>query len=272
VTPSVTAQPGSSFRAAVHSAGLATARPCRTAPVGAAAHEPLVRDRVIFNFISVVQKGFSAIKDGAIEGETIMAIQQLYVAPQAHQPALRRIRQFSLPFEFLFAGLTILNALLFVLGALVLLFGGDALGIHFLVSPESGELVLGEITAYPPGSIDVTTLSLGSRLGGLLVLAGVVGTSTAAFYSLHRLFGAYRRGIVFAEPSIRKMRWAGFFLLAAGLAPLAFQPLVQALGLLDERLFPRQSLAFLIVGASLFVLAYVIALGREIEQDAEGYV
>ena len=201
-----------------------------------------------------------------------MAVQQLYVAPQASRPALRRIRRLSLPFEILFAALAMLNALLLLMVVWIVFYGGQHSGLHLFVGPDSGELIVGEITAYPRDSIDVSELPLRSRLAGLIIAVGVLGSIVAACYCLHRLFGAYRRGIVFAEAPIRWMRRAGFFLVAAGVAPFAFQPLVQAAGLLDERWLPRQSLAFLIIGAALFVLANILALGREIEREGEGYV
>jgi hypothetical protein len=68
------------------------------------------------------------------------------------------------------------------------------------------------------------------------------------------------------------MRRAGAFLIAYALAPGLLQPVVHAAGLMDRDWFHGHSVASLIVGAALFVLAYVIALGREIEKDGKGYI
>jgi hypothetical protein len=77
---------------------------------------------------------------------------------------------------------------------------------------------------------------------------------------------------VFAQAPIQWMRRAGFFLIAFGLAPALVQPVVQAAGLMDRDWLHGHSIAAVLVGGALFVLAYVIALGRELEQEGEGYV
>jgi hypothetical protein len=196
------------------------------------------------------------------------AVEHLYAAPRAESKALRRIRLLSLPFEILFAALT---AVMVATYAVVILAGLFYEGENFRLTQSGPTVFLGD-DRYPADSIRVADVLLAARLVGLVLVTAIHGSLIAALFSLHKLFGCYRRGAVFAQAPIQWMRRAGFFLIAFGLAPALVQPVVQAAGLMDRDWLHGHSIAAVLVGGALFVLAYVIALGRELEQEGEGYV
>ena len=195
-------------------------------------------------------------------------VEPLYGAPRAESPALVRIRRLSVPFELVFAALAGLTALLYVgvVGAALFYVGED-----FRLT-ESGPTLYFGAEAYAPGSVKISDVPFTARLIGFVPLTIIQGALIAAFYSLHRLFGLYRRGAVFAEANVFWMRRAGFALIVFAVAPALFQPLVRAAGLMDRAWLHGHTIAALLVGGALFVLASVIALGREIEREGQGYV
>lgn len=197
----------------------------------------------------------------------MVAVEQLY-AETPEPPALTRIRRLSAPFEIAFVLLAALVALIYLATISVALF---YTGEHFRLTTEGPTLYFGH-DVFAPGSVKIADVPLSSRLIGLIPLTIIQGALAGAFYSLHRLFGAYRRGIVFAEQPIRWMRRAGALLIAFAVAPGLFQPLVRAAGLMDRAWLHGHTIAALLIGAALFVLANVISLGREIEKETQGYV
>lgn len=195
-------------------------------------------------------------------------VERLYAEPAPDAPALKRIRRLSLPFELVFLALAGLVALVYAATVLAALFYS---GEQFRLTAEGPTLYLGG-AAFAPDSIKISDVPLTSRLLGLLPLTAIQGALCAAFYYLHRLFGTYRRGLVFSETAIGAMRRAGIALLVFAIAPGLFQPLVRAAGLRDEAWLHGHTIAALLVGAALFVLASVIALGRQIEEESKGYI
>lgn len=196
------------------------------------------------------------------------AIEQLYAEPKQEAPARKRIRRLSAPFELIFAVLAALVAAVYVATLLVGLFYS---GEHFRLTDQGPTLYLGQDT-FAPGSIAISDVPLAARLIGFIPLTIIQGALVGAFYCLHRLFAAYRRGLVFDEAPVRWMCRAGALLIVFALAPAAFQPLVRAAGLMDRAWLHGHTIAALLVGGALFVLASVITLGREIEEEGEGYI
>jgi hypothetical protein len=192
------------------------------------------------------------------------AVEQLYVAPKSESPALKRIRRLSL----LFAAFAILVAFIYLatLAAAFFYTGED-----FRLTTDGPTLYLGN-DAFAEGSVKISDVPLASRLIGFAPLTIIQGALIAAFYCLYKLFAAYRAGIVFAEMPVRWMRRAGGALALFAIAPGLLQPLVQAAGLMDRNWLQPQMVAALLVGGALFVLASVITLGRELEEEGEGYI
>jgi hypothetical protein len=198
----------------------------------------------------------------------MVAIERLYGDPKPQSPALKRIRLLSAPFEIVFVGLCGLVSFVYLATILAALFYA---GENFRLTEQGPTLYLGD-DAFASGSVKISDVPLASRLIGLAPLTIIQGALAAAFYCLHRLFGAYRRGIVFAEETTRWMRRAGALLIVFALAPGLLQPLVRAAGLMDRAWLHGHTIAALLIGGALFVLASVIALGRDIEKEGEGYV
>ena len=198
----------------------------------------------------------------------MLAVEHLYAPPKVESASLRRIRLLSLPFEIAFAALAALATALLVAVVLVGLFYQ---GENFRLTHGGPTLYLpGD--AWPADTIRIADVPLSSRLIGFVVILCIQAPLIAAFVSLSRLFDAYRRGMVFAPGPVRWMQRAGFCLIAFALAPGVFQPVVQAAGLMDRNWFHGHTVAALLIGGGLFVLANVIALGREIQKESEGYI
>ncbi|HVK80631.1 MAG TPA: DUF2975 domain-containing protein [Verrucomicrobiae bacterium] len=195
-------------------------------------------------------------------------VERLYAEPDAEAPALRRIRHLSLPFELIFLALAGLVAFVYLATLLAALF---YTGEQFRLTANGPTLYLGD-DAFAPGSVKISDVPLTSRLIGFVPLTIIQGALIAAFYCLHKLFGGYRRGHVFTETAIRWMRRAGVALIVFAIAPGVFQPLVRAAGLRDEAWLHGHTIAALLIGGALFVLARVIALGRQIEEESKGYI
>jgi hypothetical protein len=195
-------------------------------------------------------------------------VERLYAEASAEPPSLRRIRYLSLPFEIVFLVLATLVTLVYAGTVLAALF---YTGEHFRLTENGPTLYLGSDT-FAPNSIKISDAPLNSRLLGFVPLTVIQGALIAAFYCLHKLFAAYRQGLVFTELAIGWMRRAGVALIVFAVAPGLFQPLVRAAGLRDEAWLHGHTIAALLIGAALFVLASVIALGRQIEEEAKGYI
>jgi hypothetical protein len=198
---------------------------------------------------------------------TMSVVETLYVQPKSESRALKRIRLLSLPFEIAFGGLALMQVALLVLFVAIFLLDRDAVRVF-----STGVLVSTNPADWPPGSVAVRDLPILSQVYGAFVLSALMGAGIAAFVCLARLFDDYRRGIVFARSTMAWMRRASVFLVFSGVAPAVLQPATQALGLKDHNWLNAHNVTSLLVGAALFVLAYVIELGREIETEGKGYV
>lgn len=195
-------------------------------------------------------------------------VELLYAEAPPESPALKRIRRLSAPFEIVFALLAGFVTLVYAATVLAALF---YTGEYFRLT-EAGPTLYFQSRHFAPGSIRISEVPFASRAIGLLPLSVIQGALAAAFYCLHRLFGGYRQGLVFSETAVRWMRRAGAALIVFAIAPGLFQPLVRAAGLRDEAWLHGHTIAALLIGAALFVLASVIALGRQIEEESKGYI
>lgn len=192
----------------------------------------------------------------------------LFAARAEESPARRRIRRLGLPFEILFLllfGLTTLGmATVFLVG---LMPGPAALwigaGNTWLVLPGSNP---------PAGTLPFVSLPLATRLVGGLAFAIIGGSLALAFHWLRALFGAYRRGDVFGPAPQGFMQAAAVSLIVFALAPGLLQPMLRLAGSPDRAWFHGHSLAALMVGGVLIVLARVMALGREVERETREFI
>ena len=117
-------------------------------------------------------------------------VERLYAEPKAKSPALKRIQRLSLPFEIIFAVLAALGVCFF---AGILLAGLFYTGENFRLTTNGPTIYIGDDT-YAEGSVRVADVPLGARLVDFVAMLLIQGSLIAAFYCLHRMFGAYRRG------------------------------------------------------------------------------
>ncbi len=197
-----------------------------------------------------------------------ITVSLLYPGQRGERIPLKKIQRFSWPFEVGFAALGLLIIGLFILLVVMSFVPG---GPYVFVGPSGGRFTLDPSSA-PEGSIPVKDLPALAILIGVIAGTVIYGTLAAGFFILSRLFGHYRRGIVFAEAPITLMRRAGLAFVAAGLAPGLMQPLVRAAGALDENWFHAESIAQLLAGLVLLLFAQIMLLGMEVERENEDFV
>ncbi len=78
---------------------------------------------------------------------------------------------------------------------------------------------------------------------------------------------------MFQPTNARRLRDTGAWLVADGVLPLVCHLVLAAAGLeLDRRWAHLGSVQEVVVGGLLFVIAAVMTLGREIEEDGGGFV
>lgn len=192
----------------------------------------------------------------------------LYAEEKPESPARRRIRRLSAPFEGLFAALMIGAAAL----SLAVLFFALAPGFGAIwLNAENTWLVLGN-DRPPQGAVQFNTLPLATQLIAGAAYLVISASLVAAFFYLRALFRCYRLGDVFGDAPQMFMQRAGLALIIFALAPGGLQPLLHAVGSPDRNWLHGHSLAALIVGAALFVLARVVVLGREVEREAKDFI
>jgi hypothetical protein len=182
-------------------------------------------------------------------------------------PAHRRVRAVSGAFVVLFTiMLALMVAYALVGDAAILLYPGDRLKI----GPTSAWIGSG---AGPPGYVPFSALEPVQRLA--YALAHVVRCAPAAFlfWHLRGLFRLYSQGVVFAPQNARHVQWAGVALIADALAPLVCHLALSATGMeIDRRWAHVTSLQTLVLGGLVIVIAQVMQVGREIEDERSQFV
>ncbi len=116
-------------------------------------------------------------------------------------------------------------------------------------------------------------LPLAEKLTYLLVAVVREGPKLAILLNQAHLFGLYARGQVFAPANAARLRDTGAWLVVDGVSPLLCHLALAATGLeVDRRWAHLGSLQEAVLGLLLFVVAAVMTLGREIEDDSRGFV
>ncbi|HYE42615.1 MAG TPA: DUF2975 domain-containing protein [Caulobacteraceae bacterium] len=161
-----------------------------------------------------------------------------------------------------------------------LLIGGGAIAavliVGILVYPGDDLRIGSDAVWLGSGSADSVafhTLPLGQRLAYALV--GVVRTAPTLliFWHLRGLFGLYAAGQVFTPGNARHLGRIGVWLCAYAVAPFLCHLFLQATGYeIDRRWMHLSSVQALVLGLLVFVIAQVMQVGHEIEQDREAFV
>jgi len=125
----------------------------------------------------------------------------------------------------------------------------------------------------PEGFVTFASLPPVQRLAYAAVALVRAAPSVLLFWRLRELFRGYERGAVFARETIVHIRWAGVWLIADALAPFICHLALSTAGLEIDRGWAHVlSLQELVLGGVVFVVAQVMQLGREIEQEREQFV
>lgn len=178
--------------------------------------------------------------------------------------ALRRMRRVSRCLEVLFLVLTVGFA---VVGAAVILDFIVPYANVIAVCPYGGLMTIGTYI-WPLDCLAIGGMTTAQRLAhascGPLVLAPLL----LLFWNLRGLFGLYARGVVFAPDNARRLKHAGAALIALGIAPLLNHAFLTGLGVAIDQIWIRPSdLQELILGVVVCVIAQVMQLGRELEEE-----
>lgn len=191
------------------------------------------------------------------------------LVPAASSPvrSVPRVRALSRGLEVLFAILFAAFTLLFAVGIWVLYaYRGDLIAF----GPQGGIISTGPL---PPGFIPVSHWPLAEKLAYGPVLVVRSAPAIGLFWCLRRLFGAYAQGEVFSARNAQLIQAMGVWLVADAAAPFACHLALSAAGLeIDGKWAHMASVQELVLGAVVFVIAYVMQAGHEIEQDREGFV
>jgi hypothetical protein len=193
--------------------------------------------------------------------------------PEADAPALRRIRWVSRGLEMLFlvlsAGWCLLSAPLIL--AFVFPYAGNLVSL----GPSGGLLTLpgAPHQPLPPGYVTPGEMPMVQRLAHVPVGLLHAIPTFILFFSLHRLFGAYAKGVVFTPRNARRIKHIGAALAVSAVAPFLGFTFLNSLGLaIDHSWMHGTSVQELVLGAVVYVIAQVMQLGRELEDEQRQFV
>lgn len=198
--------------------------------------------------------------------------------PDPH-PALRRMRLVSRGLEILFLALAVGFALVFaiVMADFVLPYAGDAVAL----GPKGGLVRLtvpwgNPLHPHPPlpaGYVTPEAMPLVQRLAHVPVGMLHAVPMVILFWSLRRLFGLYSKGVVFAPDNARSLKQVGAALIVLAVAPWLGHTALASLHLdIDKAWMHGSSVQELILGAIVYVIAQVMQLGRELEEERSQFV
>ncbi len=181
-----------------------------------------------------------------------------------------RLRWTSRALAALFTLLLAADAL--ITGAMLLAFAIPFAGQHLGLGARGGWISLGD-GPLPHGYLAVSGLPLAQRLAhipvGLLHAAPVL----LIFWSLRQLFALYGQGLVFGQHNARHLKRIGACLVIHAAAPLAGVLFLRAIHMvIDQTWMHGYSLQELVLGGIVYVIAQVMQVGREIEEERSQFV
>jgi hypothetical protein len=193
-------------------------------------------------------------------------------APPTH-PAHRRIQWASRALAILFTLLVVFfGAVAFVI---ISAFAVPWAGGHVAIGAVGMWLNIGAPVAPPPppGYFPVGSLPLAQR--GAYVAVGLVRAlpELLIFWSLRQLFTLYSKGVVFAPQNTAQIKWLGVWLAVDAVAPFACHLFLTGVGLeIDHRWAHFSSVQELVLGGIVYVIAQVMEVGRQIEDERSQFV
>jgi len=185
-------------------------------------------------------------------------------------PAPREMRLVSRCLEILFLVLAVGFGLV---GAVVILdFIVPFTGNFIAEGPAGGIMTIGP-RPLPPNYVTVGAMPLVQRLAH--VPAGIVYVAPIVllFWSLRRLFGLYAVGVVFAPENARSLKLIGAALIVIAVSPWLRHTFLSSFHVaVDQAWMSASSLQALILGVVVYVIAQVMQLGRELEEERSQFV
>lgn len=182
-------------------------------------------------------------------------------------PLYRRIRVGSRALAVLFTALAAAFVVAMAAAVVLLVFPNDLVWIG-----RSGTyLHLGG--PAPAHTVAIGALPPVHRLAFLPIAVVRLAPSVAILWGLRRLFGLYARGIVFAAENALQIRFIGLWLAVDALVPFTEHLIQRGLGIeIDANWLHVVSLQELVLGALVFVIAEVMRVGHEIEQERAEFI
>lgn len=190
---------------------------------------------------------------------------QLDPSPKEASPTHRRLQLFSRLLSWLFTGLlVVVGVVAAVLIAGIVFYPGD----DYRIGSDAVWIGTGS-----PDSAPFHSLSLPHKLAYVLVGIARTAPTLLIFWHMRELFGLYAGGTVFAPQNAKHLGRAGAWLCVYALAPFACHLFLQATGYeIDQRWMHLSSIQAFVLGLMVFVIAQVMRVGREIEEDREGFI
>lgn len=187
------------------------------------------------------------------------------------QPRYQRLRHQSRILSMMITTLLVLyvayNAAAVIATPLV---NGDGVhlgpGAHMIIdlsAPKEG----------PPGSVLLSSFSVLQRIGFALVLALRAVPIGLVLVNLRALFRLYAAGIVFARDNAAHIKRMGIWLIVFAATPYLTHELSVPMGNnFDDEWFHTEEIYALVGGVVVYVVAQVMRVGREIEQERDEFV
>lgn len=192
-------------------------------------------------------------------------IPQLRIDPPPESAAQRRVRRGSRGLAMLFTGLFALFAGVMAVGlAAMLFYDGEGLRMG-----PSGTYIGGG----PADTVAFGSLPLDQRLVYVVVGAVRYVPVLMLFWHLRALFATYAAGQVFSRGAGVTFSRIGAWLTTYAVTPLLCHLVLDATGYeLDAQWLHLASVQAFVIGLMVMVIGQVMQVGREIQEDREGFV
>ena len=185
-------------------------------------------------------------------------------------PPHRRIRWASRALSVLFGVIFAINIAMVVMIAVSFLV--DIPGAHVSIGRAGMMLTFGP-APIPAGYQLVTSLPVTQRLAHVAMGLVVVPPSLMIFWNLRQLFRLYGQGVVFSEANARRIKSVGLWLAVNAVAPLISVSTLSALHMVvDHKWFHGDTISQLVLGGAVYVVAQVMQVGHQIEEERDQYI
>ena len=185
-------------------------------------------------------------------------------------PPHRRIRWASRALSVLFGVIFAIDVVL--VATMAVSFLVDFPGGHVGIGRPGMLLTLGA-APMPAGYQLVSSLPAPQRLAHVAMGLVVCPPSLMIFWNLRQLFRLYGQGVVFSEANARRIKAIGLWLAVNAVAPLISVSTLSALHMaVDHKWFHGDTIPQLVLGGVVYVIAQVMQVGHQIEEERDQYI